>query len=171
MTLDIYPGWNFVSTPRTLKPGYDTAKVVFSQVNTQAHSIYRYDAQAQAWITLGADDPVRPLDGIWIYSGQRTQVLLTFKNDPVQTPPTKQVYQGWNCIGFSDTTPASARDSLTSISNIWSILLGFDAEYQYYQPSIINGGSGSHSDLNPLSPGKGYWAFMNGPGTLAAIGV
>ena len=171
MNLDLYPGWNFVSTPKTLKDGYDTAKVVFSQVNTQAHSIYRYDAQSQAWIALTADDPVRPLDGIWIYSSQRTQINLKFKNDPVQTPPTKQVFQGWNCIGFSDTTPAAARDSLTSISNIWSILLGFDAEYQYYQPSIINGGSGSHSDLNPLSPGKGYWAFMNGPGTLAAIGV
>ena len=171
MTLDLFPGWNFVSTPKTLREGYETAKIVFGQVNTQAHSIYRYDAQSQAWISLNADDPVRPLDGIWVYSTQRTQIVLKFKNDPVQTPPTKQVFQGWNCIGFSDTTPASARESLTSISNIWSILLGFDAEYQYYQPSIINGGSGSHSDSNLLSPGKGYWIFTNGPGTLAAIGV
>ncbi len=171
MTLDLFPGWNFVSTPKTLKDGYETAKVVFGQVNTQAHSIYRYDAQSQAWISLAADDPVRPLDGIWVYSAQRTQINLKFMNDPVQTPPTKQVFQGWNCIGFSDTTPTAARDSLTSIGNIWSILLGFDAEYQYYQPSIINGGSGSHSDTNLLYPGKGYWIFTNGPGTLAAIGV
>nr|WP_245249430.1 S8 family serine peptidase [Methanolinea mesophila] len=171
ITLDLHPGWNFISTPKTLKSGYDTAKVVFSQVNTQAHSIYRYDTPSQSWAALGADDQVRPLEGIWVYSAQHTQINLKFKNDPVQTPPTKPMYKGWNSIGFSDTTPASAKDSLSSISTIWSIVLGFDAEYQYYEPSIINGGSGSHSDLNSLSPGKGYWVFTNGPGTLAAIGV
>ncbi len=96
-------------------------------------------------------------------------MTLTYKDDPLATPPTKQMYTGWNAIGFSDTTQASAKDTLNSVVDQWSQTLGFNAALQAYETSIINGGSGSHSDTNPMYPSKGYWLYMRGPGTLAAI--
>jgi len=96
-------------------------------------------------------------------------VSLTYKNDPLATPPTKAVYTGWNSIGFSDVNPAAARDTLQSVQSQWTQLIGYNGASQYYDTSIIKEGSGSHSDTNPMNPFKGYWLFMNAPGTLAAI--
>jgi hypothetical protein len=51
----------------------------------------------------------------------------------------------------------------------WTSCIGFNAASQSYETSIINGGSGSHSDSNPMYPTKGYWLFMDANGILASI--
>ena len=168
-TMNLYNGWNFVSTPRALADGHNTASTVFSGVNTGGHSIFTYDAGSTSWQALTANSTVKPLDGIWIYSTAPVSVSLTYKNDPLATPPTKAVYTGWNSIGFSDVNPAAAKDTLQSVQSQWTQLIGYNGASQYYETSIIKGGSGSHSDTNPMNPFKGYWLFMNAPGTLAAI--
>lgn len=165
----LYSGWNFVSTPKVLADGANTAGVVFAGVNTAGHSIYLYDAGSGVWTQMISSSVVQPLDGIWIYSAGYKEVPLTFKNDPLQIPPTKQCYTGWNAIGFSDATAAAAKDDLISVKNQWTQAIGFSGSLQAYETSLINGGTGSHSDTNPMYPGKGYWLFMNSPGTLAAI--
>ena len=168
-TMNLYSGWNFISTPRALADGQNTASSVFSGVNTGGHSIFTYDAGSTSWQALTANSTVKPLDGIWIYSTAPVSVSLTYKNDPLATPPTKAVYTGWNSIGFSDVNPAAAKDTLQSVQSQWTQLIGYNGASQYYETSIIKGGSGSHSDTNPMNPFKGYWLFMNAPGTLAAI--
>lgn len=168
-TINLYNGWNFISTPKTLADGYNTAGTVFGGVNKGGHSIYLYDAGTGLWQTLGNSSLVKPLDGIWIYSVGTTSVPLTYKNNPLETPPTKQLYAGWNAIGFSDTSAAAAKDALQSVVSQWTSAIGFNAASQSYETSIINGGSGSHSDSNPMYPTKGYWLFMSADGTLASI--
>jgi PKD repeat protein len=168
-TINLYNGWNFVSTPKILAAGHDTAGTVFAGVNTAGHSIYLYNAGTGLWQSLNNSSPVVPLDGIWIYSSGTKSVTLTYKNDPLGTPPTKQLYEGWNAIGFSDTSAAAAKDALHSVIDEWTSAIGFNAASQSYETSIINGGSGSHSDSNPMYPTKGYWLFMSADGTLASI--
>jgi PKD repeat protein len=168
-TINLYNGWNFVSTAKILADGHNTAGTVFAGVNTAGHSIYLYDAGTGLWQSLGNTSPIVPLDGIWIYSSGTKSVTLTFKNDPLATPPTKQLYEGWNAIGFSDTSAAAAKDALQSVVDEWTSAIAFNAASQSYETSIINGGSGSHSDSNPMYPTKGYWLFMKADGTLAAI--
>jgi len=166
----LYPGWNFVSTPKALADGHNTVGTVFiGVVDTGGRSIFLYDAGSMSWQQMTAESMIRPLDGIWIYSTGTVDVPLTYKNDPLATPPTKDLATGWNAIGFSDVSPASAKDTLTSVRNQWTQVIGFNAAAQAYDASLINGGSGSHSDTNPMYPFKGYWLFMNSPGTLAAI--
>jgi PKD repeat protein len=167
-TISMYTGWNFVSTPRTLAIGHDTIGTVFPAGVTD-RPIYLYNAGTGMWQILNNSSSFKPLDGIWIYAVSSTNVPLTFKNDPLQTPPTKPVYLGWNAIGFSDVTAATAKDTLQSVSSSWVSVIGFNAAAQSYDTSIINGGSGSHADTNPMYPTKGYWLFMNADGTLAAI--
>jgi PKD repeat protein len=166
-TINLYTGWNFVSTPRTLADSHNTIGTVFAGVTDRP--VYLYDAETGMWQILGNSSLFKPLDGIWIYSTGTKTAPLTFKNDPLATPPTKLVFSGWNAIGFSDVTPAAAKDTLQSVSAQWVSAIGFSASSQSYESSIIKGGSGSHADTNPMYPTKGYWLFMNADGTLAAI--
>ena len=162
------PGWNFVSVPRTLETGNNTA-IIFKDVNTAAHTIWLYDASGRRWTAMTATTKVRTLDGIWIYAVSLTKVPLRFTQNPIMTPPTKILYQGWNAIGFSDMVPASARATLLSVKNDWTSLMGYDAENQQYEIQIINGEDGSHSETKEMIPFKGYWLFMTGDNELAAI--
>ncbi|QYZ78745.1 hypothetical protein E2N92_04525 [Methanofollis formosanus] len=166
--LTLKKGWNFVSVPRTLAPGNDTA-LIFADVDSAGHSILAFDAAAGLWKTLGENDIVRPLDGIWVYAAESTTVEITVDPAKPATPPTKHLAEGWNAIGFSDIAPEPARDALTSVKDTWAILIGFDAEKQAYEHSAINGATGTHADTCPMIPGKGYWLYMRADGTLAAI--
>jgi len=168
-TINLYTGWNFVSTPRTLADGQNTVAPVFSGVDRAGRPIYLFDAGTGMWQAMTNTSVIKPLDGLWIYSVGSKSIPLTFKNDPLATPPTKMVYSGWNAIGFSDVNAAAAKDALQSVSDKWVYAIGFNAAGQSYETSIIKGGSGSHADTNPMYPTKGYWLFMNADGTLAAI--
>ncbi|OPX71228.1 MAG: Caspase domain protein [Methanoregulaceae archaeon PtaB.Bin009] len=164
MTLGLYSGWNFISTPGTLAEGHGKVSEVFSGINTAGHSTFEYNAQTHSWIQLNPNDEVEPLKGIWIYSATPAEATLVFSDE--QASPNSLLGTGWNAIGFSQEEPVSAKDALSSVHSSWSHLIGFDAESQFYENSIINGGSGTHSDTNLVYPGKGYWVFMNSQGTL-----
>jgi hypothetical protein len=171
LSITLQPGWNFVSTPKRLSAGNNTG-LIFANVNTQAHSIFRYNATSQAWEVIAPGTIISPLDGFWVYSAQQTAVPLNFDNNPSQSlPPTKTLAAGWNGIGFGDVNPATAHDTLSSVNSLWSIAIGYDANGQMFEISIINGGTGTHSDIRQMLPTKAYWLFMNQPGTLAALGA
>ncbi len=168
--LNLQPGWNFISVPKRLASDNNTAQKVFSSVNTAGHSIFVYSASG-GWTAMGASAVVSPLEGIWIYSATAAELRPVFDTNPRQVPPTKQLASGWNAIGFSDFTSASANSALTSVESKWTTLIGFDAATQTYEVSIINNApSGDpHSELREMSLWKGYWLYMTSSGELAAI--
>ncbi|WP_342678477.1 NosD domain-containing protein [Methanofollis sp. UBA420] len=168
MALTLQKGWNFVSTPRTLAPGNDTA-LIFANVDCAGHSIYTFDTRNGLWKALGTDDKILPLQGVWVYAKQVTNVPLTFSTEDITTPPNRRLAAGWNAVGYSDIKPEPTRDALESVKDTWAILIGFDAGNQAYERSAINGAVGSHVDTLPMEPGRGYWLFMRADGTLAAI--
>ena len=172
VNLSLKPGWNFVSTPKTLADGMNTAGVVFAGVDTAARSIYLYNARDLTWEAMTASSIVRPLDGIWIYSTKTMEIPLTFRSGGAAVPPTKQVYLGWNAIGFSDVVAKSVHSSLISIDDPprkrWATVLPWDPVSQTYESSI------TYYDSGNLQPTKGYWLFMNGdsanyPWVLASL--
>jgi PKD repeat protein len=163
-------GWNFVSTPKKLLAGYDTGDI-FSEVDRAGHSIWLYDGYQKLWVRMDSTTPVRPLDGIWIFARAPVEVPLVYDTNPIQLPPTKMLAQGWNTVGFTGLTAATARDTLLSVVNNWTQVMGFDADAQQYDVSIINKGSGEHSDTRLMFPTKGYWIYMSSPGEVTAIGV
>jgi len=165
------PGWNFISTPKVLLSGSDTAGVVFAGVNTDGHSIFLYNSSTKVWTPMTASSKVKVLDGIWIYSKTAADVTLNPDSNPILVPAAKPLFPEWNAIGFSALEPAYARDALSSVSTKWSTAIGFDAQNQRYETAIIRGGSGSYSDYRYMEPGKGYWLYMTDAGTLGAIGA
>jgi hypothetical protein len=170
-TISLKPGWNFISTPKALAPGSDTASI-FSGIDTDGHSILQYDSTQKNWITMNTFTLVKPLDGIWIYSKTKAKVTLGLDPNPVQTPPTKNLAVGWNAIGFSSLEPAEVRSTLVSVRPKWLVAIGYDAATQRYETSMINGeGAGKHNENQEMIPGKGYWLGMSEPGQLLAIGA
>jgi sugar lactone lactonase YvrE len=168
--LTLSSGWNFVSVPRALSPGDDTA-TIFAAIDTDGHSAFRYDTVNRNWIALQETDQIRPLEGYWIYSTGPATVPLTFSTDPLVSPPERTLSTGWNAVGVTGTAPATARDALYSVNAQWTTLIGFNAQTQGFETGIVNGGTGGNADTRSVYPGRGYWLHMTGPGTLGAIGA
>ncbi|MDV2481736.1 hypothetical protein F8E02_06890 [Methanoculleus sp. Wushi-C6] len=170
-TISLEAGWNFVSTPKQLADGSNTFAVFFDIVDTAGHSIQFYDGLEQKWKPVASTDSFRPLDGVWVYSNEACTVSLTFASGEPGLPPMKNLGKGWNAIGFSDTVPESAVNTLLSLGNHWTTLIGFDAGAQEYEVSIIRGASGRHGEERTMEPTQGYWIYTTGADTLAAIGA
>ena len=173
--ISLKSGWNFVSTPKTLADGMNTAGVVFAGVDTAGRSIYLYNAENGLWESMTASSVVKPLDGIWVYSAGAKDIPLTFKSGGAATPPTKNVYLGWNAIGFSDVISKSAKSTLISVDDsprkTWSMVIGWNAVSQTYESAITNTNPENTAHMQPT---KGYWLFMNGdqsyyPWVLASL--
>jgi len=169
-SLTLAPGWNFVSVPRPLAAGNDTA-AIFAGVDSDSRSIFRYDSAARDWAALDEEDRLAPLEGIWIYSVGPATVPLNFSTKLPIPPMERSLVAGWNAVGITGTTPPAARDAFLSVDGQWTTLIGFDAGTQTFETGIANGGSGEYADSRQVYPGRGYWLYMTGPGTLCAIGA
>jgi|GEM_PF-4108879 len=166
--IHLQTGWNFVSTPKTLSKGNNTAAQVFGGISTGGKGIFNYDAKARVWNQLSSTDEIKPLEAYWIYSTVPTDVSLIFMNDPFLTPPTKHLEKGWNAIGYTDIISQTARDTLLSVNSLWVRALGYDATNQQWDNEISNS---NPSNLNNMYPTKGYWLYMNDGGDLIALTV
>ncbi len=168
--LTLAPGWNFVSVPRPLAAGNDTA-TIFAAVDTGGRSALRYNATAGQWAALAATDRIAPLEGFWIYSAGSAAVPLNFSTDLPIPPSERSLGKGWNAVGVTGTAPATARDTLYSVNGQWTTLIGFNATTQAFETAVVNGGSGAYADSRSVNPGRGYWLYMTGPGTLCSLGA
>jgi hypothetical protein len=161
--INLNTGWNFVSTPRVLADGSNTIGTVFAGIDTGGRSIYLYDASTGNWNAMMATDLFKPLDGIWVYSTTPKQVNLVFRAGGATTPPIKNVYPGWNAIGFAGEESRSAQATLSTVNDEprkkWAQVVGWNAVTQSYSTPIAN----VYPDSTALMyPTKGYWLFMNG---------
>jgi len=94
-TMRLHKSWNFVSVPKKLAVGNNTFEQVFGLVNTSGHSSFFYDVK-EGWTAVNSTEEVIPLRGYWVYSAETTLVNLTYDTYPLRTPPTRQLYKGWN---------------------------------------------------------------------------
>lgn len=164
ISLRLDPGWNFISTPKSLEQGFDTVDFVLGSTDTANHSVYLYDASSGKWITLKGTSKIMPLDGIWVYSSSST--IIDFMLKEINEKPSKSIYPGWNAVGCTGLDVKSVKENFISIDTIWTSTIGFNAPDQIYETSLINGGTGSHSDSTLIIPGKGYWVYSTNTGTL-----
>ncbi|MCK8519591.1 fasciclin domain-containing protein [Methanoculleus sp. 7T] len=166
--LQLYTGWNFVSIPRPLSEGNNTAIDVFGEVDTGGRPIYTHSPEA-GFEPLDANATLEVLEGYWVYSNESTTVRLNLSTDPVATPASKALAPGWNAIGYSDLTPSTANETLASVEGNWVYVVGYDAQNQSYRPALINDQMGARGENQKLFPTEGYWLFVREDGTLAAI--
>lgn len=169
-TVELQQGWNLVGIPRRLAEESNTASV-FSGIDSAGRSIWTYRADDGGWKDLAADSRLMPLDGYFIYSAHPATVSLAYSVDPLQVPPVKDLTAGWNLVGFSGASEASARDALLSIRKSWTQVIGWDPVGQKTEETIINGGNGTYADSALLLPMRAYWVNSETPCSLASIGA
>ncbi len=170
-TIKLYPGWNFVSTPKKLAAGSNTVEVVFANVDFDHHSSLLYDGQNKTWIQF-TSGVVKPLDGIWVYSKYQVDVPLQFDTTSIPIPPSKLVYRGWNAIGETGVNPISARELLTQVGQLngnWDTLIGINASSHVSETYIRDSTNPYFSDLKLTYPTAGYWLQMNLDDTLEGL--
>ena len=164
----IWPGWNFISVPRTLAAGNDTVETVFEGVETGGQMVYSYNSSTHAWVAMlpPDDDKILPLDGIWIYSTQVGPfVEFDYSSDFGQVVPRiKHLEPGWNAIGMGSLYPMETASYLASLGNKWDVLLDFNDQLQTYYPPQIRG-----IQVGGMYPAEGYWIYMNEAGDLLAV--
>lgn len=164
----IWPGWNFVSVPRTLAAGSDTVETVFEGVQTGGQMVYSYNSSTHAWVAMlpPDDDKILPLDGIWIYSTQVGPfVEFDYSSDFGQVVPRiKHLEPGWNAIGMGSLYPMETASYLASLGNKWDVLLDFNDQLQTYYPPQIRG-----IQEGAMLPAEGYWIYMNDGADLLAL--
>lgn len=156
-------GWNHVSLPYRLVEGNDTAGDIFgSLTNVSGHSLYR--VYGDTWITVLPDERILPLVSYWVYTGIPASVPVMV--DPNQSGSyAVNLTTGWSGIGIVGEEEIQARDALSSLSDIWSLVIGFNATTQISEEPIIRGGSGLQNDSRMLQPFQGYWIYMTRNGT------
>ncbi|WP_204222962.1 S8 family serine peptidase [Methanospirillum hungatei] len=163
--IPLYPGWNHVSIPRRLNPGYDTAQI-FAGVNSSGHSVLVYVNNTTGYRTLSMNDPVVPLQGYWIYSTNTITVPVRFTDQII--PFSREIPVGWSSIGGWMEKDLSAKETFHTLMNAWSYATGYDAVVQQYEEPIIRGGTGHQSDERPIRPYHGYWLYCSQNGTYQA---
>jgi len=161
--IPVYAGWNFISVPKKLATGSDTASI-FKCINTGGHSMFMYDTGKRLWNVIDPDTPIKPLEGYWVYSVGPAYIPLMYDHNPVQTPPVANLKKGWNAIGFSGTKPIEAKFTLLSVQDKWVNCVSYNAAIQQYDPMIIKGSN----DSTMMNPYLGYWLYMTADGVLAA---
>lgn len=164
----LYQGWNFVSVPKKLEIGKDTAGVVFSGIDTGQRSILTYNANTLAWETVSPNHVVTPLEGLWVFSNKQYVVPLHFA--AVSPTPVRDMYKGWNTMGFSGLTPRSANQTLQSLGTAWSYVQGYNSLTQTSEIVIVRGSMDPvYSDSRILYPSNGYWIYLVENGTLQGM--
>jgi len=166
--ISLSPGWNFISTPKTLATNWDTAEKLFGSVPVAGHSVFSFNHRTNQWAPLTAKSVFKPFEPVWIYSEYPTSIQLYFEPDAMQIPPIKHLTKGWNTFGITSLSPTSAQNALLSVRDVWVYVIGYNAATQRYEQTIMNV---PESYNNILVPGKGYWIYMSDAGELAGSGV
>jgi len=167
--LALHPGWNFISVPRTLAGGFDTAGVVFAGIDTAGRSIFLYDGAAAIWKQVRPGDRISALDGIWVYSSTAASVPIVYAPGGPRTTLGKALSPGWNSIGIGSLQPVQARDAFRPMEDKWEVAIGYDPVEQVYESVIVRGGPGTHGDSRLVYPFSGYWIRVNGTCTYTVV--
>ena len=159
-------GWNFISLPSVPGSG-KTSGEVFHGINTNGHTIWKYDADTQDWISIEKESNFTPLEGFLVYSDRQSSLPLVLdgQNEKKEIPMSP----GWNLIGSPYSVPVSAKEGLTSLSPDWVSLLMFNKTTQTYDPAVIQGANGTHADSRILPAFSAYWVYMNKGGLLRSV--
>ncbi|MEA1895528.1 MAG: hypothetical protein U9N36_10095, partial [Euryarchaeota archaeon] len=151
--LDLEAGLNFVSIPKTLDDPKN-ATTLFGVDYYSGECCLYYDASVGSF-DLDAD--VKPCRGFLVYKTTEKRVCVDF--DDTASPPSQQLYEGWNTIGYPRTVALSIPDfaSVTGLKDDDGNKL-FRLMATYTGTGWIDYPVGS---LTEATPGAGYWIYMN----------
>ncbi|MFY1112623.1 MAG: PKD domain-containing protein [Methanosarcinaceae archaeon] len=173
------PGWNFISVPYVL----NNSSVDFLFADVEYESIIYYDAASEIWLDV---EELEPLKGYMVYAldfGMIPLDKLARVEDPIPGVPGASIpiYEGWNAIGFTDSTESlSAEFTLEIINDSYFEVVGplnqATLTYAYIGRNGYEGEIGASddkyvgTDIFLMEPYEGYWILATENTTLYAVG-
>jgi hypothetical protein len=159
--IPLHSGWNFLSLSSVLGSGKNSGDI-FQGINTDGHTIWKFNSSNQDWVGVERETALNPLEGLLVYSDRDLAIPLVLNNR--NKTPEINLSPGWNLVGSPYQTPVPASKGLSSLSSDWVSLLFYNSTNQSYDPAIIQGASGVHSDARTLPAFSAYWVYMNRAG-------
>lgn len=171
--ISLASGWNLISLPVT-PTNWTSISGVLNSVNSQVASVWTYNAVDREWYSYSNDgvdnDSISSMEagkGYWAKmnstgsltgSGTLYEQLIPAGDAPSGDLPQVQLGTGWNMIGYyqlpgNTTSPvADALSVLGASGTSWSTS---------HLMSFANGTLDPETTITTMTPGKGYWIFMN----------
>jgi len=156
--ISLFPGWNFISIPYSLKKGNNTAGV-FSGVNTNDHTIWKFFNQSGGWVPVQHNETLMSVTGYWIYSNDTYTIPLQSGIFIDHDRNSELLSPGWHAMGLIGTDPVPARIFMESFNQSWSHIFVFDRQIQEFKKPIIKEREDQFSDSRLLYPGDGFWCY------------
>lgn len=154
--------------------------------------IYYYDSNPASpnfgWRQATVNTVVNPIDAFYIRMMTADSIPILFSPD--LSVPSKKLYQGWNLVGMAymsfiaaaggtdDQPIGTALATIYKVSSAAGDVTGYTEVVSppvnqpswVYIPSSISSGTYIPAGANGLIMiGRGYWVFMENPGTLAGL--
>jgi hypothetical protein len=160
--INLNMGWNLISIPNFAAPN----SVAQALANVQYNAIWEFDSATMNFTTPSV---LNPLKGYWINVTASDQSIGFISGTVIlSTPPTGNLYEGWNLIGVAashnddPSVPLNASVVFAGLQNeqvgpLYSMLVSYE---DIANPHTFIVGS----DLTPTTPlnqGHGYWLFIN----------
>ncbi len=173
-TIHLNKKWNLISVPFVmLNNSMDEA---FKDVGTDISSVWTYDAETDQWYVYTPDNgpdtltEMKPGWGYWVLAKNDTLLVIGGSLfSPATTPPSRDLLEGWNLIGYYGTEDMltydgpdgngdSADCALNSLgSSIWD--KEFTSLWTYWESYNPNQWI-PYNKWNNMDPGAGYWVSI-----------
>ena len=156
-------GWNLMSLP--IVPDDSAIATVLADITDDVViSVHYYRATTESWLIYAPPDftsltTMEDGKAYWINMGAAAN--LTLVGQAVAPPgygpppPTYDVVEGWNMVGFRAMGNMDVEDYLLGTDHVR--VYGFD---------LGQGGWFSLADDEEMEPGLGYWVAFSEPGTI-----
>ncbi|MDO8647488.1 MAG: MopE-related protein, partial [Candidatus Diapherotrites archaeon] len=164
--------WNLISVPFKLLDSDVSA--VFKDIIGKINSVWTFDALSGQWLVFDPKNipasnlySIEPGTGYWVAALDNTELVLGGNMfNPITTPPSKPIKQGWNLIGYYGTEGIPEFNGLNGNGKLASCELyslgesltdkGWNSLLSYWEPSNPNQWKQFYSNSR-LDPGAGYW--------------
>jgi hypothetical protein len=170
LVVNLAAGWNTFSTPISLDPEQNS----IGQLFPDAVLVFAYDNVAKAWETPEDDYVLQPLEAVYVYVNNATQVLLHINTDK-SAPPAMQLSPGWNLVGLANMQKLKTSLALRSVQEVLNGPTGYvqvvspGMGYQDYWAYIVDQPISDSTEDGWMKPYLGYWVFMINGGQLAGF--
>ncbi len=186
--IELNKKWNLVSVPFVLIN--DDIEDVFSDVMDNVESVWTYDAFTDSWYVyhpgqpeLSNLDSITPGWGYWIRAYEADTLLLGGSLfSPAVTPPSRDLKDGWNLIGYYglegqegyNGPEGNGKEAGCALYSLGDSYLdkGWTSLVSYWELYNTDGDPNTSlwSEFDyyaNLDPGAGYWIDSSGNNTYA----
>ena len=159
-TIELEKKWNLISIPFSLISS--NIEEVFNQTS-KVEAVWMYDEFGwHVYYPEVSDDigTIEPGYGYWVKASDATELVVggSLIQPGANTPPSRQLQEGWNLIGKYGRAPKEAYCTLFSLIDTtigyprWSSLVGYNAVHDLFVPMDVD---------STMRAGKGYWIEMD----------